>query len=769
MLVNHRRALRGAGVMVVATSVAAVSLAVMATASADPPPAASTTAAHSAAGGAGPAATRSVLLPTGQEALVTGTGPAARIGIHRVPGDSGQPILTMRRPTGTYVVPASALPYLGHGLDRELFNVTRRAATGARDDRVALRMSFAHARPEVAGLKVTSTSDGSAKGYLTKASARTFGRSVVKRFEADAGAHWAGTRSLLPGGAALASTETVTSSKKSTAKAAKVTLTVTAIGVDGESMKPADVELDNVDNLEDESVPALKFKNGVATVKVAAGNYGLRGVLPTLIGTGDDAKIIRVRYVVISSLKLSGTKAAATVDFRTATMTPKAVVPEPTQPLDYAFSWLRYDAVGSSFPTGDTWSSAENGEVLVAPIAPAKVGLQSVGQGWQLAAPGEKAGAPYTYDLAVENDRLDATDTSYTFTAADLATVHARYYAEGDARTAQFLRYPVSLTWGEAAVGTYQDVTSGARRTEYVGYHGRHEQGTPQWVEEFYSNGIDESDSMMLTNWNWSVYRPGKTSSVAWGRNPVAGIPHMDDQIGGLCLTCRGKNDLSVLLVPIVDSDNHVGAVRGSDDTIADSRFRLYLGQKKLVDRDGFADFSETLDLAGGQVTVGAKKGVFKAVMDVDRRGQDARLNTRSHTVLQFSSTKDAGPRSPQDWGCLVSAYNCRVLPVLLGRVNLPVGLNGSLPAGKSAVGVDVARVQHAASSTVASVKLQVRFPGAGWATVKLTATSKGHYTGTLDNTKFAGRVADVRLRAKDTAGSTYDQTILSSYRVAGS
>src|SRR4051794_38509399 len=65
--------------------------------------------------------TTTVLLPTGQRVWVTGTGTSANVAIHRAAGDGGQPILTQRRAGETYVLPASALPYLGHGLDRELF------------------------------------------------------------------------------------------------------------------------------------------------------------------------------------------------------------------------------------------------------------------------------------------------------------------------------------------------------------------------------------------------------------------------------------------------------------------------------------------------------------------------------------------------------------------------------------------------------------------------------------------------------------------------
>jgi hypothetical protein len=116
----------------------------------------------------------------------------------------------------------------------------------------------------------------------------------------------------------------------------------------------------------------------------------------------------------------------------------------------------------------------------------------------------------------------------------------------------------------------------------------------------------------------------------------------------------------------------------------------------------------------------------------------------------------------------VASSFNCRVLPVLTARLKLPTGPEGSLPAGSSTVTVNVGRVQHAAASALKSVKLQVRFAGREWTTVKLTATKAGQYTGTLNNTSFTGRTADLLLQATDKGGSSFEQTTLRAYVVAG-
>jgi hypothetical protein len=230
---------------------------------------------------------------------------------------------------------------------------------------------------------------------------------------------------------------------------------------------------------------------------------------------------------------------------------------------------------------------------------------------------------------------------------------------------------------------------------------------------------------------------------------------------------CRGKNSINLLVTPFLDTNDHTGVLRDPSDSISNARFRLYHGTKKIDDVEGQAAVDEDDSFVGDSVKVGAAKGTFKAVFDVDRRTQDPRLSTRSQTTVTFTSARDAGRRPPTDWGCLASTYNCRVLPVLLARVNLPTATDGSLPAGKSTVTLKVARVQHATGSAVKTARVQIRFRDHDWTTLKLTSKGKGVYTATLDNSKFAGQVADLHIVATDQGGSRFEQTVVSAYRVA--
>jgi hypothetical protein len=737
------------------------------------PEARSSTTSEASAPGA-----RGVLLPTGQRVWVSGSGAKARVAIQRAAGDSGQSMITMRRSTGTYVVPASALPYLGHGLDRELFNVSGRHSPASSAVRVPVSIRYRSQVPQVPGVTVSSRSGGVARGYLTAKSARSFGRSLQARFAADAAAGWKRRPTLLGADARLESAApkpvqvqaaTVVRSAEAAkqAKQAKVTLTVKAIGVDGKPLAWGEAGL--TDFTDPEGSSDLEFKNGSATVKVSPGRYALEAANFTNVAAGKSEHTVQVRYVVLPELRLSGAKATVTVDYRRATIAPQAVTPRPHRLVDYGFSWMaRFDDGADWF--GNVFSNDAAGEVLLAPI-PAVTGVkQSVGHSWQLAAPGDRGEADYTYDLAATGERLDAKP-SFVFTTAELATLRGTYYGDGSGRPAAFLRYTTGLINAEAGSGTFQRVQPGTRRTEYVAHQGARSSGIPVWFETYLADGgsDDEEDPAALTNYAApSLYRKGETRSLSWGRGPlVAGIPRQGGDFPGTCFMCRGKTQMNLLLVPFLDSADHVGDVKPPADSISNARFRLYQGSKKINDIDGLFAFGEDQRLVGNVVKVGAGKGTFKGVFEVDRRTQDPRLSTRTQTVISFSSSRDAGPRPPLDWSCPASASNCRVLPVLMARAYLSTGTDGSLPAATSLVTVKVARVQHAGSSGLKSVKLQIRFRNRDWTTVKLQAKGKGVYTGTVNTTKFAGQIGDLHVTATDKGGSRFEQTVARAFAVA--
>jgi hypothetical protein len=88
-------------------------------------------------------------------------------------------LVELRTGGETTVIPVSALPYLGHGLDPGLFqpSALARAESGGR---LPVRVRYAGPAPSLPGLTVTSAGSGMADGYLTRAGARTFGAALAR-------------------------------------------------------------------------------------------------------------------------------------------------------------------------------------------------------------------------------------------------------------------------------------------------------------------------------------------------------------------------------------------------------------------------------------------------------------------------------------------------------------------------------------------------------------------------------------------------------------
>src|SRR5215471_8268701 len=144
----------------------------------------------STAAGAGAAAgnsrPRPVTLINGDR-LLAGAEPGGGISHELIAGTAGgigAALVSMTLGGRTYVVPADALPYLGRGLDPGLFDI----ASLLRDQaggRLPVEVRYAGRVPSLPGISITVAHRGIARGYLTAASARTFGAALARQFTAD--------------------------------------------------------------------------------------------------------------------------------------------------------------------------------------------------------------------------------------------------------------------------------------------------------------------------------------------------------------------------------------------------------------------------------------------------------------------------------------------------------------------------------------------------------------------------------------------------------
>lgn len=692
-----------------------------------------------------------ITLPTGDHVRLTGSALKPNVLLRPAAASGpGSALVTHRLGSEVYVMPAVAEPYLGRFLDVGLFDATRLAQSQTGTGRVPVRIAYHGSTPTVPGVKITSAAAGVATGYLTPASSSAFGRALTAQWKADDKAGWPKRSTLFNDVTKI--TAAGSGPAKVTPKYPMMTLIIKAIGADGAPEANGFVELMNVDNMSKYDAD-IEIQNGEARVSVPKGNYS---AIADDFTYDEASKTGVVRITTTTQYKVTGTGQTLTIDHRNATVSPVASVPEPTTVSDFSFNWGRSDVTGDS--SGTSYSVDSSMKFFVAPAAAATVGQMDSGLNWDLNGPGTSPA--YTYTLATYAKNIPET-TEYSFTAANLATLHSTYYGDGTAKTGGIVHYAV-FPGSDNASGMTQPVAMGTTRTEYIGALG----GTPTWGDEVYSNGGSEDDPGYLDAPDRAL--PGGSSAdVSWLRGPLgAGIPTQpstsSEDSYSYCYGCRTSKSLVLGLAPFTDSvSTHYGDVYPSEDGVRVTRFRFYKNGKLVSDQN---------DEYGGEFTVPTAKTTYKAILDVDRRLQKPNQSTSSSTTLTFSSTKGKGGTLPSSWECdLGKSSSCKVLPILQAKLALPTSLNGSLPAGKSTVTVSVAQIQHATTSPITSATLEIRPAGAAWSTVKLTSLGSGKYSGVIDNTGLVGSTVDVRIGGADKAGSTVKQTVLRAYTVAAS
>ena len=122
-------------------------------------------------------------VPTAAIVRTADSGPAAQLKVVTLRGH-------------TYVIPASAMAYLGRTLDPQLFDVTAMQHAGY-GDRIPLAITFKPGtKPSLPGVTFTKIGARTARAYVTQDSARTFGAALADQAITDSLAGWPATDAL---------------------------------------------------------------------------------------------------------------------------------------------------------------------------------------------------------------------------------------------------------------------------------------------------------------------------------------------------------------------------------------------------------------------------------------------------------------------------------------------------------------------------------------------------------------------------------------------
>jgi hypothetical protein len=714
---------------------------------------AATSAVAASAKGATPAA-RGVTLLTGDSVRVTkdAKGRTTVEGLPATRSGAGAAFQTVTTPKRTYVVPATARPYLGRFLDPSLFDVTTLSSAGAAA-RIPVRLTFTGtAVPAVPGVTVTSSTPGSAIGYLTAASSRRFGAALADQYRADAKAQFP-SRATLFGATKVFAGASVPPGV--TPLYPMRTLIIKVLGSDGAPVPFGFLSAYNTDNFAKFLGFAIVI-NGEARVSVPLGTYGFDTAVDRIDAAGN---FVGFGVVTKSDYVVSAQNQVVTIDGRTATSRLSVATPLTADQQSAQFDIAREDTAGTG-GFGSGYAVLGQGAIYVAPAKAPASGTLSSGASWTLTG-APLSGTPYAYSLHFNGANGIPAKQAYTVSASQLAMFKSRFYVDVVPRSGGVLTYPMSPDsmfgggWSFPAqlpsnLVTYVNAIPGAAWFTTVF-------GSPDPFTNPFAGIIDDGPRLAPA---------GTTFSADWGRGPV--LPNVPVETSGSassfgfdCPTCRTADQLQVALNFATDSTpGHSFAMFGSDDGTPVARLRIY--------RNG-ALISDNSDTGLAQVAVPAASGTYRILDEIDRRPSLALQSLTTRTDITFVSAAGQGGTPPSTWTCSLGT-GCTVLPLLRTALVLPTNLVGSVPLGTSSINLTVAHIQGAPAPAITSGLVEIRRPGGTWTKLPIAALGAGSYRATLTTTAADGGSAfDLRVTATDGAGGRIVQTTTSAFAVAGS
>jgi len=338
------------------------------------------------------------------------------------PAPDGRPLLSLHVGGASYEIPVDAMPYLGHGLDPNLFNeamLQRLESAG----RLPVRLTFTGAQRAIPGVTVTSSDGQTAAGYLTEASARIFGAALYRQFRADhatasyaTAALFSGVRIALAGAPAAARVRP---------QFPMHTVTVTGINQFGKPDNGDIMLLINADNpfkFGDPYEVVNIFFHGVAKYSVPAGHYWAITDFIGLLRNGGLSQhmVVAPQFTVNRDTKLRLSSRAATSEVTVST-------PRRSTGLSAVWTVVRTSPGGVPASTGT--SSA--GPLFISPTTTKPtVGTIRSYTSLQLISPAKFKGTPYAYNLDYRGPPGLIPQQHFVATAASLANVHERYYLD---------------------------------------------------------------------------------------------------------------------------------------------------------------------------------------------------------------------------------------------------------------------------------------------------------------------------------------------------
>jgi hypothetical protein len=718
-----------------------------------------------------------LLLINGNRAVVTGSGggrpPTA------VLSGTGGSLLSLRLGGTSYAIPAAALPYLGHGLDPSLFDISALADADAAA-RLPVTVHYRGRIPVLPGVTITSAAAGVGRGYLTEASARTFGAALGHQFTLDHAHASYGTDGLFARGVSISLAGPAPARSASPFSIGRPQYRMETLTVDGTNLagKPDtgdEVLLANVDDsgLLDINDAEAPFYHGVARFSVPVGHYFALGYFfgPSANGSPfpvTHALDVLPQFTVSRATTVHMAERAA--DSKITMVTPRRaavldtafdVIRSPRRGAPASFQFNNFGFIGGDFPI---WVSPTTTRPTVGT-------LQTVTNEWLASPPGR--GTPYQYNLAYQNQGGLVTPQRYLVRAATLATVDARYYLAGNggflSRVSAFPVQDGSLSF------TYDPIPVPGNLIEYTS-------ASPGliWTTSFYANSQGYPGSLLQSDPS-RVYRPGQRVAEDWNAYPLHPAPDVKviGAVGAssvyatVASASRSGDQLTLVYTPFSDNTpGHLGNGFDSSDgsTGVTGRYEIDQDGRKIAG-------GNAVTAAGGwpaitvQAALSPRPSTIRFTLDASMNATPNDLSGQSQTTWTWRSAHESGDVLPfsSGWLCANHTLECRVEPLLTLRYAVAgMAPDGVAPAGRQVLDLAVGHLQLARAARIVGAHVAVSFDGGRtWRAAWITSCGAGNFRATF--AAPTGAYVTLRTTATDAAGGQISETIARAYRISAS
>ncbi|GAA2209475.1 S8 family serine peptidase [Nonomuraea monospora] len=345
--------------------------------------------------------------------------------------------------------------------------------------------------------------------------------------------------------------------------------------------------------------------------------------------------------------------------------------------------------------------------------------------------------SPYFYHLMKAEPRIPA-DPGYRPRRRDLAQVDSTYAAQRDGKTGEHMALPV-LYGTELAWMPYVHVAHVPlpfRRTEY------YTPGDTGWYPSFAQyklppEGLDDLDQFFFGR--TTVYRAGQKSTERWNGAVLGAALNPDGDYNW-----REEN-LMQFSTSLFD-----------DGRLDRHSFTSYTAPRARLYRDGKEIFS-TADYLPGWIDVPAerKESEYRLTMTADRDPAMTALSTRVSAEWRFrSKTPAAGER--------------QLLPLLAVKAEPGLDENNQAAAGPISIPLRVQRQVGSPDLKLRTLTAEISYDdGRTWLPTLVHPSGKGEWSaGTWHPAQARGKFASLRVKAADSGGNAFTETVIRAYRI---